>query len=106
MAEDHTKGPDAASKTTTAAGAGLISALEDYIKSDAVDEMPAGDAQDAPSSGFDRTTILNDRQRAAYREQLQEGLPAERGFPIQIGSELFRLSGASIMSDCESNLNL
>ena len=26
-------------------------------------------------------------------------LPNEKGFPIQIGSELFRLSGASIMSD-------
>ena len=28
-----------------------------------------------------------------------QGLPAEKGFPIQVGSELFRLSGASIMSD-------
>ena len=27
------------------------------------------------------------------------GLPHEKGFPIQVGSELFRLSGASIMSD-------
>jgi len=26
-------------------------------------------------------------------------LPAEKVFPIQIGSELFRLSGASITSD-------
>lgn len=30
-------------------------------------------------------------------------LPLGKGFPIQIGSELFRLSGASIMSDCQSN---
>ena len=28
-------------------------------------------------------------------------LPLGKGFPIQIGSELFRLSGASIMSDCQ-----
>ena len=30
-------------------------------------------------------------------------LPLGKGFPIQIGSELFRLSGASIMSDCQWN---
>ena len=29
----------------------------------------------------------------------QPTLPAEKSFPIQIGSRLFRLSGASIMSD-------
>ena len=28
-------------------------------------------------------------------------LPLGKGFPIQIGSELFRLSGASILSDCK-----
>ena len=28
-------------------------------------------------------------------------LPHERVFPIQIGSELFKLSGASISSDCK-----
>lgn len=33
-------------------------------------------------------------------------LPAEKGFPIQIGSELFRLSGASIMSDCQCPTNV
>lgn len=32
----------------------------------------------------------------------QFSLPPGKGFPIQIGSELFRLSGASIMSDCKS----
>ena len=31
----------------------------------------------------------------------QFSLPPGKGFPIQIGSELFRLSGASIMSDCQ-----
>lgn len=33
-------------------------------------------------------------------------LPAGKGFPIQIGSELFRLSGASIMSDCQCPTNV
>ncbi|KAA6411919.1 MAG: hypothetical protein FRX48_04069 [Lasallia pustulata] len=31
-----------------------------------------------------------------------QGLPAEKGFPIQVGSEMFKLSGASIMSDAPS----
>lgn len=35
----------------------------------------------------------------AYRSDQDDGLPAEKGFAIQIGSEVFRLSGASIMSD-------
>ena len=34
----------------------------------------------------------------------QPNLPAERPFTIQIGWRLFRLSGASIMSDGEPNL--
>ena len=45
-----------------------------------------------------KQTILRARQLEAYKES-KSGLPAEKGFPIQIGSELFRLSGASIMSD-------
>lgn len=43
-------------------------------------------------------SILRQRQIEAFRDG-GGGLPAEKGFPIQIGSELFRLSGASIMSD-------
>ena len=43
-------------------------------------------------------SILRQRQIEAFRDG-NGGLPAEKGFPIQIGSELFRLSGASIMSD-------
>lgn len=45
-----------------------------------------------------KQTILRARQVDAYTEA-KTGLPNEKGFPIQIGSELFRLSGASIMSD-------
>lgn len=33
------------------------------------------------------------------RAQATTSLPPEKVFPIQIGSELFRLSGASISSD-------
>ena len=45
------------------------------------------------------------RTRNFYENRMDEaqdgraGLPHEKGFPIQVGSELFRLSGASIMSD-------
>jgi hypothetical protein len=44
--------------------------------------------------------ILRHGQVDAY--DMSATLPAEKGFPIQIGSELFRLSGASIMSDGQS----
>lgn len=37
--------------------------------------------------------------RTERAQRTQSGLPAEKVFPIQIGSELFRLSGASIASD-------
>ena len=43
-------------------------------------------------------SILRSRQVDAYLDASSK-LPAEKGFPIQIGSELFRLSGASIRSD-------
>lgn len=43
-------------------------------------------------------SILRNPQIDAYLDTSSK-LPAEKGFPIQIGSELFRLSGASIRSD-------
>ena len=46
-------------------------------------------------NGFTREPSL----RTTGTSQDQNVLPNEKGFPIQIGSELFRLSGASIMSD-------
>ena len=45
---------------------------------------------------------LYSRPAEPPQEDRRSGLPAEKGFPIQIGSELFRLSGSSIMSDCQS----
>ncbi|MCJ1390343.1 hypothetical protein MMC18_003202 [Xylographa bjoerkii] len=47
-----------------------------------------------------RRSILRKNQVDVFEDF--SGLPAEKGFPIQIGSELFRLSGASIMSDAPS----
>ena len=43
-------------------------------------------------------SILRHRRLQAFHDG-KPSLPAEKGYPIQIGSELFRLSGASIMSD-------
>ena len=51
--------------------------------------------------GYPQASIEHEQRKSwigAYRDS-KGGLPAEKGFPIQIGSELFRLSGASIMSD-------
>ena len=44
------------------------------------------------------TSIPRNLPTDAYLDNTSQ-LPAEKGFPIQIGSELFRLSGASIRSD-------
>ncbi|MCJ1475447.1 hypothetical protein MMC13_004109 [Lambiella insularis] len=46
-----------------------------------------------------KRTILRKNQLDAMDLSI---LPAEKGFPIQVGSQLFRLSGASIMSDAPS----
>lgn len=51
--------------------------------------------------GSTKRSILRQSQVDAWQD-MSTGLPAEKGFPIQIGSELFRLSGASIMSDGQS----
>ena len=40
------------------------------------------------------------------RTSEESSLPLGKGFPIQIGSKLFRLSGASIMSDCQYNVTI
>ena len=55
----------------------------------------------APTNGGIKRSILRKSQVDAWQD-MSAGLPAEKGFPIQIGSELFRLSGASIMSDGQS----
>lgn len=40
----------------------------------------------------------------AFNKTTRGSLPAEKAFSVQIGWKLFRLSGASLMSDCESGL--
>lgn len=41
----------------------------------------------------------SDSQRGSPATKVKSTLPAEKVFSIQIGTELFRLSGASIASD-------
>ena len=70
-------------------------------------KAPAGTAstlppgQNSPQS-TDPPGILRDPavgQARKYNTDIPNILPHERVFPIQIGSQLFRLSGASISSD-------
>ena len=74
--------------------------------SPAADMMKPESARDASHRPTDssgpETSILRARQVDAFSDG-KGSLPAEKGFPIQIGSELFRLSGASIMSDGQSS---
>ncbi|MCJ1379778.1 hypothetical protein MMC17_002881 [Xylographa soralifera] len=64
------------------------------------DTAPVPFRADSGNDGGIRRSILRKNQVDAFEDF--SGLPAEKGFPIQIGSELFRLSGASIMSDAPS----
>ncbi|KAI9660695.1 MAG: hypothetical protein M1821_010047 [Bathelium mastoideum] len=70
-------------------------------------EGPASNATQAPASRPDSTTQqeepVSKRAKPSSRRdrpgEKKMALPAGKVFPIQIGSELFRLSGASISSD-------
>lgn len=59
---------------------------------------PVGPPLESSVSGRSGNSSLRHRQMENQHER-KSGLPAEKGFSIQVGSELFRLSGASIMSD-------
>lgn len=55
-----------------------------------------------PPTQARETTLRNEIDNTILRKtntDIPKILPHERVFPIQIGSELFRLSGASISSD-------
>ncbi|MCJ1308587.1 hypothetical protein MMC25_002240 [Agyrium rufum] len=74
---------------------------QDYIKTDDGEESDTQmlvtrdkDAREAAAGVI--------RGRGSTGHAIEGGLPVEKGYPIQIGSELFRLSGASIMSDAPS----
>ena len=74
---------------------------EHTTRSDSMDENSRTAAKRLlpPSSrGIGHPSILRSIQFDAAQDGLAT-LPAGKGFPIQIGSESFRLSGASIMSD-------
>ena len=70
-------------------------------------KAPSGTASTLPPSQDEKQStdlpgILRDpviTQARKYNTDIPNILPHERVFPIQIGSELFRLSGASISSD-------
>ena len=50
-------------------------------------------------NGFMARDSVARNNSTSESSQPKEALPNQKGFPIQCGSELFRLSGASIMSD-------
>ena len=68
------------------------------VKNDAQEGVLFSPSFRAATNGGIKRSILRKSQVDAWQD-MSAGLPAEKGFPIQIGSELFRLSGASIMSD-------
>ena len=70
---------------------------DEYIKSDA-DGSSTG-AASTTAEGNGNNSRAPGRQSADASQPITGVLPVEKSFPIQIGSELFRLSGASIMSD-------
>ena len=67
-------------------------------RADTQNDEPHSITATSENSDPGRASILRNRQSDAFPDSMGS-LPAEKGFPIQIGSELFRLSGASIMSD-------
>ena len=76
--------------------------VEEYIKPGTPDAEPRSTPIQQEIAGIGRpSSIVRNRQIAEAPRESNAGLPSEKGFPIQIGSELFRLSGASIMSDCQ-----
>jgi len=74
------------------------SQIGSHIKADLQDATTPPVSSHIGNNGGIKRSILRQSQVDAWQD-MSAGLPAEKGFPIQIGSELFRLSGASIMSD-------
>lgn len=94
--------PDVRRKPSAESSASQTPYTGEYIKRDTPNagSRPSGRRLENKRNGLP-SSILRNREIDAPQEG-RSGLPAEKGFPIQIGSELFRLSGTSIMSDCES----
>lgn len=67
------------------------------------DEFASNTSHISENRGAGRTPgVLRTRQGEEDKNE-QQALPHAKGFPIQIGSENFKLSGASIMSDGQSS---
>ena len=65
------------------------------------ENLRAAESRMLESMGAGRTPGVLRTPQLGDGPSEQFSLPPGKGFPIQIGSELFRLSGASIMSDCQ-----
>lgn len=91
----HTGGKSSRASTVSTMSPALHS--EESVKPDAQEREKTGNSTRVDNRGIKRS-ILRHNQVDSWQD-MGAGLPAEKGFPIQIGSELFRLSGASIMSD-------
>ena len=91
-------------------GDSLVSSVSGNVKSDFetfADAMTAGAPSRASSLTNGKNTSVTQTPGvlrtgdASLMRNGQPTLPAERPFTIQVGWRLFRLSGASIMSDCK-----
>lgn len=71
----------------------------DLPKFEVADEDNSRRSQTQENRGAGRTPGVLRTGQGNDTQNGQFTLPSGKGFPIQIGSELFRLSGASIMSD-------
>lgn len=67
-----------------------------------VSASPSDGHSDGHGSSTPTTSVPMRPPSEKSISKIPEILPHERVFPIQIGSELFKLSGASLSSDGES----
>ncbi len=68
--------------------------------------MGGGGGNSSTTSGANELFFDSDAMRKVAANHIPNILPHERVFPVQIGSELFKLSGASISSDGASSSSL
>lgn len=104
-----TRSQSAASATGTAAAPRPTLTAEKSVESTTPREgepssaRPAATEEEQTSPATERASAANkSRKIVEISSKFNNILPAGKVFPIQIGSELFRLSGASISSDAPS----
>lgn len=87
-------------KTTESISSDAASGSGAEVETNGSEHGMAVTAQPAePNVGANQPRDSSQTRRAQPDQHARVSLPAEKVFPIQIGSELFRLSGASIASD-------